>query len=347
MDYSKMLNQFSRLAAQVIIQNAQMSRNLAMNSAKTSSMNSAMNSSKTMTVRNLSTWPISKVNTCLNILPQGTTAVIERLGKYNRTRSGLFFAIPLIDNIKYLIDRREQSIRIDPLHAITSDNINIMVSGNLYFKFVDEQKASYGSDNPVYNIQQFAISSMRNSIGNMELDTILKSRQDINRDVTNSLENAAGNWGVHVTRYEITDLKPDKAILESMNIQSIAERNRREQILTAKGNKESAQLISEGERIRIENEANAHKYKVIAEAQARAESIELDALSKAKYIKIISDSLEASAGSEIALQSLLAMKNMEMMQDIGQKSNTMFFSEKPADFKQLMAVTSEIMKVTK
>lgn len=291
-------------------------------------------------------WPISKFNTILNILPQETTAVVERLGKFSSIKSGLFFAIPFIDSIKYVIDKREQSIRIDPLHAITSDNISLMVSGNLFMKFDDAKKVCYASDHPIYNIKQFAISSMRNSIGNMELDEILKSRQQINKDVLLSLESASSTWGIHVTRYEITDLKPDKAILESMNIQSIAERNRREQILTAKGNKESATLISEGELIRVTNESEANKRKIVLEAQAQAESIELDAVSKAKYIKIISDAIKDNGESGIqALNSVLAMKNMEMMSDIGQKSNSMFFSERPADFRQLMAVTGEILKI--
>ncbi len=291
-------------------------------------------------------WPISKKNTMINVLPHTTTCVIERLGKFHSIKSGIFIAIPFIDKISYLIDKKEQSVRIDPLHAITSDNISLTIAGNLFLKFVDEKKVAYGSDDPIYNIKQFAISSMRNSIGNMELDEILKSRKEINKDVTNSLDSAAESWGLKVNRYEITELSPSKAILESMNVQSIAERNRREQILTAKGNKESAMLASEGELIKITNESEANKRKIVLEAQANAEAIELDALSKAKYMKIISDSIKSNGDSGlIALHSVLAQKNMDMMADIGQKSNTMFFSEKPADFKQMMAVTGEIMKI--
>jgi regulator of protease activity HflC (stomatin/prohibitin superfamily) len=293
-------------------------------------------------------WPVRKVNTILNILPQGKSAVIERLGSFNSVKTGMFFAIPLIDKISYIIDKREQSIRIDPLHAITADNISIMVSGNLFIQFDDEKKVAYGSDQPLYNITQFAISSMRNSIGNMELDEILKNRQQINKDVMKSLESSSVNWGLVVKRYEITDLNPDQSIIDSMNKQLIGERNRREQILTAKGQKESAQLISEGDLIKVTNEAEANRRKLVMDAQGRAEAIELEAHAKSKYIKILSESLNTSGESGIqAVNTLLAIENINMMSKIGQSSNTMFFSDKPADFRQLMAYTSEIINVKK
>lgn len=290
-------------------------------------------------------WPIKKKNTMINIVEQETTAVVERFGKFHSLKKGIFFAIPLVDKISYLVDRREQAIMISPLHAITSDNINLQVSGNLFVKVVDEYKAAYGSNNPLHNITQFAISSMRNSIGTMEIDEILKNRQVINDNITMSLSSSAENWGLEVKRYEITDISPDKDIIESMNKQLVSERNRREQILNAKGQKESSQLISEGELMKINNESEGLKKKLIMEAQGRAEALEVEAMSKAKYIRILTDCLkEGGEHSQTAMQALIATNQIDMMKDIGQKSNTMFFSDKPADFKQLMAYAGEILK---
>ncbi len=290
-------------------------------------------------------WPITKRNTVINIVAQETTAVIERFGKFHKLKKGIFFAIPFVDKIAYLIDKREQAIMISPLHAITSDNINLQISGNLFVKFTDEYKAAYGSNKPLHNITQFAVSSMRNSIGNMEIDEILKNRQAINDNITLSLTSSAENWGLEVKRYEITDISPDKDIIESMNKQLISERNRREQILNAKGHKESSQLISEGELIKINNESEGTKKKLIMEASGRAEALELEAVSKAKYIRILTGCLkEDGEYSQTAMQALIATNQIDMMKDIGQKSNTMFFSDKPADFKQLMAYAGEILK---
>ena len=291
-----------------------------------------------------SQWPIQKTNTLINIIPQETTAVVERLGKFHKvSKSGLFFAIPLIDKISYIIDKREQSLFISPLNAITKDNVSLKISGNLFIKFIDEIKAAYGSNNPFHNIEQFSISAMRNSIGNMQLDDILMSRNEINKTVKEALDNTSSQWGIETSRFEITDLQPDETVLESMKMQSIAERKRREQVLESTAIKECAKLVSEGELIKTQNEANALKYKIEVEAKAKAEAMQIDALAKQKYINLVSESIQ-SEESVMALNSILAIENIKMMSDIGQKSNTMFFSKDPSDFRQLMAMTSEILK---
>jgi len=146
-------------------------------------------------------WPISKANTILNIVPQGERHIIERMGEFHSCRqSGFFIAIPLIDQVKYVIDMRERAIPIAPQAAITKDNVSVDVSGNVYVQFVDPEKSAYGSSNPLYAVRQHAQSSMRAAIGEMELDEILHNRAHLNTLIKGSVQEAAMNWGLEVKR---------------------------------------------------------------------------------------------------------------------------------------------------
>jgi regulator of protease activity HflC (stomatin/prohibitin superfamily) len=127
--------------------------------------------------------------------------VVERLGKLHSIhKSGWFIAVPVLDKIAYRVDMRERSIVIDPQSAITKDNVSVEVSGNLYVQFVDPEKAAYGSKNPLYSVRQFAQSSMRSAIGELELDEILHARAALNRMISASVQDAAESWGLHVKR---------------------------------------------------------------------------------------------------------------------------------------------------
>jgi regulator of protease activity HflC (stomatin/prohibitin superfamily) len=127
--------------------------------------------------------------------------VVERLGKLHSIHeSGWFIAVPVLDKIAYRVDMRERSIVIDPQSAITKDNVSVEVSGNLYVQFVDPEKAAYGSKNPLYSVRQFAQSSMRSAIGELELDEILHARAALNRMISASVQDAAESWGLHVKR---------------------------------------------------------------------------------------------------------------------------------------------------
>ncbi len=295
----------------------------------------------------LYSWPISKPNTILNIVPQGKLYIVERLGRLDTIQqSGFFFAIPFVDRIAYVVDTRERAIDIIPQSAITRDNVSVEVSGNLFVQFVDAEKAAYGARNPLYSVIQHAQSAMRSAIGEMELDEILHGRSRLNSLIKGSLQEAAVNWGMEVKRYEITEITPDEQIRLAMDKQAAAERDRREQVLRAEGDKRRAELTSEGVKIglknesegmliKITNEAEASKIKAMREAEGEAEAIMLRAKAQAQAIETIATELEKSGGQEAATLAL-AQEYVKMYGEMGSKSNTMFFNQNAGDVTSLL-----------
>ena len=150
----------------------------------------------------LDNWPRTKMNTVLNVCPQGEQMVVERLGKFDSVREGgWWLAIPIIDQITFVVDMREKALSIAPQSCITKDNVHVEVSGNLYCQFNDAQKAAYGSKNPIHAVKQHAQSSMRAAIGELELDEILHARAQLNAIVRTSVQEAAESWGLVIKRY--------------------------------------------------------------------------------------------------------------------------------------------------
>ena len=246
----------------------------------------------------------------------------------------------------YIIDVRERAIDIPPQSAITRDNVSVAVSGNLFVKFVDAEKAAYGARNPLHSVSQFAQSAMRSAIGEMELDEILHGRARLNSLIKGSLQEAAVPWGLEVRRYEITEITPDEEIRIAMDKQAAAERSRREQVLRAEGDKRDAELTSEGVKIsltnesegmliKVRNEAEASKTKLVREAEGEAEAIRIKAEAHAVAIARVAAELEKAGGMDAARLSLAA-DYVDMYGEMGSKSNTMFFSDRPADLSSLL-----------
>lgn len=289
-----------------------------------------------------------KMNTILNIVPQGKRMIVERFGKLHTIHdSGFFFAIPAIDDIAYVIDLRERAIDIPPQSTITRDNVSVDVSGNLFVAFVDAERAAYGATNPLYAVVQHAQSAMRSAIGEMELDEILHERAKLNTMIKGTLQEAAVVWGIEVRRYEITEITPDPVIRDAMDKQAAAERTRREQVLQAEGDKRAAELTSEGLKIslmnesegnyiKVKNEADAEKIKILREAEGEAESVRLRAEAQAEAIRIVAEQLQ-KAGGEQAANLALAKDYVEMYGEMGSKSNTLMFNERPADVNALIS----------
>jgi regulator of protease activity HflC (stomatin/prohibitin superfamily) len=218
----------------------------------------------------LDTWPRSKANTIVNVCPQGSQMVVERLGKFKKVEEGgWFFAIPAVDDIRFVVDMREKALSITPQSAITKDNVHVHVSGNLYCQFIDAEKAAYGSKNPIYSVKQHAQSSMRAAIGEMELDEILHARAALNTIIRTTVQESAAAWGLEIKRYEITEVSPDKFITDAMDKQAAAERDRRKKVLEAEGDKRSIELNSEGMKIQMRNESEGFLIKTKNEAEAR------------------------------------------------------------------------------
>lgn len=287
-------------------------------------------------------WPISKPNMFFNIVPQGHRYVVERFGKLASIEdSGWFLGIPFVDKIAYIVDIRERAMDIPPQSAITRDNVSVEVSGNLFVRFNDAEKAAYGAFNPLYSVTQHSQSAMRSAIGEMELDEILHGRAQLNSLIKGSLQEAAIPWGLEIRRYEITEITPDNQIRIAMDKQAAAERDRREQVLRAEGDKRRAELISEGNLIKVRNEADGEKTKIVMEAQGHAEAVKLAAQAQAEALNLISAELNRTGGSEAAKLNL-AQDYSKMYGEIGSNSNTIFFNERPGDVNALLtqAVTA-------
>jgi regulator of protease activity HflC (stomatin/prohibitin superfamily) len=296
----------------------------------------------------LGNWPVTKGNTIFNIVPQGHKFVVERFGRLHSVEeSGWFLAIPLVDQIAYVIDVRERAIDIEPQAAITRDNVSVEVSGNLFVKFQDPEKAAYGALNPLYSVTQHAQSAMRSAIGEMELDEILHNRSRLNALIKGGLQEAALPWGLEVRRYEITEITPDHQIRIAMDKQAAAERDRRENVLRAEGEKQRAQLTSEGVKIsltnesegnlvKVQNEAKADKQRILLEAQGQAEAIRLTAQAQAEALELIANQINQKGGNEAA-RLALAKEYVSMYGEMGSKSNTIMFNDKPADVNALLS----------
>ena len=300
-------------------------------------------------------WPRGKPNTVLNVCSEGQRMVVERFGKLNSIeRSGFFFALPAVDNIRFVVDMREKSLVIQPQACITKDNVAVQVSGNLYCQFIDPEKAAYGSKNPIYAVRQHAQSSMRAAIGEMELDQILRARSELNDIIRTSVQEAASAWGLQIKRYEITEVQPDKSTLDAMGRQAAAERERRSKVLEAEGLKRAAELESEGDKIRlinqsegmriqVQNAADATQYRIQAEAIGDASAIEARANAHAAAIKTVAASL-GDHGAADAARLQMADRYIAMYSDIGQKSNTMIFNDRPADVNALLAQAGAVLQ---
>jgi len=270
-------------------------------------------------------WPQRKENLCVNICRQGEVHLIERFGKYLKAESpGLYLSIPLVERIT-VVDMREKAIPIEPQLAISRDNVSVKMSGVLYLRFCDPHKAAYGHFSPLFAVLKHSESAMRSAIGELELDSLFHDRTAINGKISAAIVDAAEKWGIEVLRYEVTEIMPDQIISAAMDRQARAERERREQVLKANGDKEAAILRSEGELQSRTNTAKASKIEKELLAQGNA-----NAISK------VAESLKTDGG-KVAASLDLAKDYMDMMGEIGSKSNTIFFGEQQGDIAPMMA----------
>ena len=183
----------------------------------------------------------------VQFVPQNRAFIIERFGKYNQTmEAGLNFMIPFFDKVAYDRSLKEQASDVPSQGAITKDNITLVVDGVLYLKVLDPYKASYGVDNYAYAVTQLAQTTMRSEIGKIDLDKTFEERDSLNINIVNSINLAAEPWGVQVLRYEIKDIEPPRSVLEAMERQMKAERDKRASILESEGQRQSAINVAEG-----------------------------------------------------------------------------------------------------
>lgn len=277
------------------------------------------------------------VSKSITIVSQSETMIIERLGRYQATlKPGVNIIVPFIDKAKtivtmrngrYLytntIDLREQVYDFDKQNVITKDNVQTQINALLYFQIVDPFKAVYEINNLPNAIEKLTQTTLRNIIGELELDETLTSRDTINTKLRAVLDDATNKWGIKVNRVELQDITPPQTVLQAMEKQMQAERNKRAEILNSEGEKQSAILKSEGEKMATINRAEADKQREILNAEGLAAAKIKQAEAEARAIELIT---EAVGKSTNPANYLLAQKYIQMMREVaeGDKTKTVY-----------------------
>jgi regulator of protease activity HflC (stomatin/prohibitin superfamily) len=263
---------------------------------------------------------VAVVLTCVKIVPQAEARIVERLGSYLITwNNGLHMMVPLIDSVGPRISLKEQVADFPPQPVITKDNVTMSIDTVIYYKVMDPKLYTYGVENPVGALENLTATTLRNIIGDMDLDTTLTSRDTINGQMRAVLDEATDPWGIKVNRVEVKNIMPPQAIQQAMEKQMKAEREKREQILLAEAQKQSAVTVAEGEKqaqilaAEAEKEATilaaeAEKERQIREAEGEAEAIKTVQNATAEGIRVVR---EAGADNAVlTLQAFEALKSV-------------------------------------
>lgn len=230
------------------------------------------------------------VGYCVRIISQSNAYVIERLGAYHHTlEKGMHIIFPFIDRVANKVSLKERVEDFEPQPVITKDNVRMQIDAVVYYQITDPVLFTYGIHNPISAIENLTATTLRNIIGDLELDQTLTSRDIINTKMRVILDEATDPWGIRVQRVEVKNILPPRDIQEAMEKQMRAERERRESILRAEGEKRSAILIAEGEKESVVLRAQAKKEATIAEAQGEAEAIERIYQAQANGAKMLRD----------------------------------------------------------
>ena len=254
---------------------------------------------------------------CIRIVPQAYAVVLERLGAYKATWStGIHFKVPFIERVARRVNLKEQVVDFPPQPVITKDNVTMQIDTVVFFQFTDPKLYAYGVENPIMAIENLSATTLRNIIGDMELDETLTSREVINTKMRASLDVATDPWGIKVNRVELKNIIPPAAIQDAMEKQMKAERERREAILKAEGEKRSTILVAEGKKQSAILDAEAEKQAAILHAEAQKERMIKEAEGQAQAVlKVQQATAEGlrmikEAGAD---ESVLTLKSLEAL----------------------------------
>lgn len=228
------------------------------------------------------------IASCIKIVPQAQAYIVERLGGYQATWSvGIHFKLPIIDKVARKVLLKEQVMDFPPQPVITEDNVTMQIDTVVFFQITDPKLFTYGVENPIMAIENLTATTLRNIIGDLELDQTLTSRETINTQMRSSLDIATDPWGIKVNRVELKNIIPPREIQDSMEKQMKAERERRESILRAEGEKKSTVLVAEGKKESAILEAQAEKEAAILRAEAKKEATIREAEGRAQAIEAV------------------------------------------------------------
>ncbi|MCF6185903.1 MAG: paraslipin [Desulfobulbaceae bacterium] len=280
------------------------------------------------------------------IVPQRNEYVVERLGKYRTTfGAGFHFLIPFIDRVAYKRSLKEEPIDIPAQTCITADNVTMEVDGVLYLQVMNARQSAYGIDDYHFAASQLAQTSLRSAIGKISLDNSFEARETLNRQVVEALDEAAQNWGIKVLRYEIKDLEPPRSVLEAMEKQMRAEREKRAEIARSEGEKQALINRAAGERAEAIALSEGEKMKRINEAEGRAQEILKVAEATAEGIRKVGEALAAPGGPEAANLDV-AKKYLDQFGKLAKENNTMILPGNLTDVSSMVATAMATLKQT-
>ncbi len=280
----------------------------------------------------------------VRVVPARTALVVERLGKYSRTlNAGLHVLIPFLEKVRYKHNLKEVAIDVPAQDCYTQDNVKVRVDGVLYIQVVDPVKSSYGISDYKYATIQLAQTTMRSVIGKLELDKTFEERDQINGSVVQSVDVASDPWGVKVSRYEIQNINVPQAILEAMEVQMKAERERRAEIARSLGEMESKINRSQAFMEEVINISEGEKERMINVAEGRAQEIRSVAKATAGSIRQIAGAMDGVGGEEAAVLRISESYIDQLDNIIGEKSKVIL----PLDLTSMEDVLSHIKNMIK
>ena len=246
---------------------------------------------------------------CVRIVPQAYAVILERLGAYQATWStGIHFKVPFIERVARKVNLKEQVVDFPPQPVITKDNVTMQIDTVVFFQITDPKLYTYGVENPIMAIENLSATTLRNIIGDMELDETLTSRETINTKMRASLDEATDPWGIKVNRVELKNIIPPAAIQDAMEKQMKAERERREAILIAEGQKKSTILVAEGKKQSAILDAEAEKQAAILRAEAQKERMIKEAEGQAEAVLKVQN-----ANAEVRMRLLISSVKPESL----------------------------------
>jgi regulator of protease activity HflC (stomatin/prohibitin superfamily) len=276
------------------------------------------------------------------VVPQQSAFIIERLGKYSKTISaGFHILIPGVERIAYKHSLKEAALDIPEQICITKDNVQVGIDGVLYLQVLDPARASYGIADYHFAISQLAQTTLRSEIGKIDLDRTFEERATINSNVVHELDKASEPWGVKVLRYEIRNINPPHDVLQAMEKQMRAEREKRAVILTSEGDRDAKINQAEGEKQRVIKESEANRQQQINEAAGEAEAILAVATATAEGLRRVAEAVSDSGGRE-AMQLRIAEEYVRQFGNLARSTNTLVVPANLTDIASMIAMATKV-----
>src|SRR5262245_58887857 len=279
------------------------------------------------------------------VVPQQSAFVVETLGRYSRTiQAGFHILVPFVERIAYKHNLKEEALDIPEQICITKDNVQVGVDGVLYMQVLDASRASYGITNYNFAITQLAQTTLRSEIGKIDLDRTFEARSTINANVVSELDHASASWGVKVLRYEIRNISPPRDVLQAMEKQMRAEREKRAVVLTSEGDRDAKINQAEGEKQRVIKESEANKQQQINVAQGQAEAILAVATATAEGLRRVGEALSGRGGME-AMQLRVAEEYVKQFGKLADEaSSTLIVPATLSDISSMIAMATSVVK---